>query len=57
MPQNADRPDVHNNEIDVSLAALGLCGMTHLYTGHVCRLPERHPGGCDFVHRRDIRTG
>jgi hypothetical protein len=27
--------------------------MTHLATGRVCLLPERHPGSCDFRYRQN----
>lgn len=48
-PIAGTRPDVHNCAVDESVAAHRLCGVTHLATGHVCLLPERHAGGCDFV--------
>ncbi|CAN5610825.1 hypothetical protein BH10ACT8_BH10ACT8_18240 [soil metagenome] len=42
------RIDVHNIEIDESLAAQHLCGNQHLDTGDRCALAERHAGGCSF---------
>ena len=44
-----ERLDVHNASIDGSAAALGLCGMTDLHTGRVCRSPGQHHGGCEFT--------
>jgi hypothetical protein len=43
------RPDLHNSEVDEAAAARRLCGMTFLNNGHICMLPERHAGGCEFV--------
>lgn len=45
------RLELHNIEIDQTAAALHRCGTTHLPTGRVCMLPERHPGGCQFTER------
>ena len=45
----APRLDIHNNATDESAAAQHQCGMRHLATGRICRLPERHPGGCRFT--------
>lgn len=53
---DAERLDAHNSEVDESLAARHLCGTTHLSTGHVCRLTERHTGGCDFVSPTERST-
>jgi hypothetical protein len=52
-PQAVPRPrlELHNHQIDESVAASHRCGMTHLPTGRVCLLPERHPGGCQFSDR------
>jgi hypothetical protein len=45
------RRDLHNISVDSSLAAEGLCGLTHLPTGRVCRLPYLHAGPCDLRPR------
>lgn len=45
------RLELHNSEIDQTAAALHRCGTTHLPTGRVCMLPERHRGGCQFTER------
>jgi hypothetical protein len=45
------RLELHNHQIDQRVAATHRCGMTHLATGRVCLLPERHPGGCQFTDR------
>lgn len=47
------RDEGHNPAINTAAAAAHRCGMTHLATGRVCLLPERHPGSCDFRHRQD----
>ncbi len=41
----------HLTHVDTGVASAGLCGETHLATGRVCVLPERHTGGCHFVDR------
>jgi hypothetical protein len=46
------RLELHNHQIDQTVAASHRCGNTHLPTGRVCLLPERHPGGCQFTDRR-----
>jgi len=53
MPPIVPRPrlELHNLHIDQTVAATHLCGMTHLPTGRVCLLPERHNGGCQFTER------
>lgn len=50
QPPTADdaRLDLHNSEVNDLAAELHRCGMTHLASGQVCTLPERHSGGCDF---------
>jgi hypothetical protein len=45
------RLELHNIEIDQTAAAMHRCGTTHLPTGRVCMLPERHRGGCQFTER------
>ncbi|HEY3087995.1 MAG TPA: hypothetical protein VGJ59_08035 [Jatrophihabitantaceae bacterium] len=45
------RLGLHNIEIDQTAAAMHRCGTTHLPTGRVCMLPERHRGGCQFTER------
>ena len=46
-----ERLEIHNIEVDVAAAGQHLCGTVHLPTGRVCRLPERHRGGCQFTYR------
>ena len=46
-----ERLEIHNIEVDVAAAGQHLCGTLHLPTGRVCRLPERHRGGCQFTDR------
>jgi hypothetical protein len=48
------RLELHNHQIDESVAESHRCGMTHLPTGRVCLLPERHAGGCQFTDRRSV---
>jgi hypothetical protein len=40
------RRDLHNTSIDFDLAVAGRCGFTHIPSGRVCQLPDRHPGPC-----------
>lgn len=49
------RLDLHNLNVDFDAASRGLCGFTHLASGRVCRLPNRHAGACQFGvdHHRD----
>jgi hypothetical protein len=49
----AARDESHNTQINTAAAQAHRCGMTHLATGRVCLLPERHPGSCDFRHRQN----
>ena len=44
----ADPSPESNASIDDDAAAAHLCGMTHLPTGRVCRLPARHHESCEF---------
>lgn len=44
------RLDLHNSNIDYTVALAGQCGFTHLDTGRVCHLLHRHPGPCE-LHR------
>lgn len=44
-----ERTDLHNSEIDETLAADHRCGMRNLATGAECHLSARHAGGCQFV--------
>ena len=46
------RLDLHNISINFAAASAGRCGFTHLDTGRVCRLPHRHPGGCELQNQR-----
>lgn len=47
------RDEVHNSEINTVAAQAHRCGMTHLATGRICLLPERHRGSCDFSQQQD----
>lgn len=38
-----------NPSIDDDAADENQCGMTHLATGRVCRLPARHRESCEFT--------
>ena len=50
------RAESHNSQINTAAAQAHRCGMTHLASGRVCLLPERHPGSCDFRQRQnDVR--
>jgi hypothetical protein len=42
-------PQIHNSETNSAVAQENLCGMTHLASGGICRLPARHPGSCEFI--------
>jgi len=46
------RDEVHNSEINTLAAQAHRCGMTHLATGRICLLPERHRGSCDFSQQQ-----
>lgn len=46
----------HNSSVDERLVDLGLCGQTHLPSGHMCVLTARHSGGCVFVAREQAET-
>ncbi|HEY0166518.1 MAG TPA: hypothetical protein VGB75_05690 [Jatrophihabitans sp.] len=47
------RAESHNSQINTAAAQAHRCGMTHLATGRICLLPERHPGSCDFQQRQN----
>ncbi|HEV2886633.1 MAG TPA: hypothetical protein VGX49_06970 [Jatrophihabitans sp.] len=47
------REESHNSQINTAVAQAHRCGMTHLASGRVCLLPERHPGSCDFRQRQN----
>jgi hypothetical protein len=47
------RDESHNSEINTVAAQAHRCGMTHLATGRICLLPERHRGSCDFSQQQD----
>ena len=47
------RAESHNSQINTTAAQAHRCGMTHLATGRICLLPERHPGACDFQQRQN----
>jgi hypothetical protein len=49
----AARDESHNTQINTTAAQAHRCGMTHLATGRVCLLPERHSGSCEFEHRQN----
>jgi hypothetical protein len=42
------RRDLHNTGINAAAAIAGQCGFTHVASGRVCHLPQRHPGPCDL---------
>lgn len=46
----------HNSEINTTAALAHRCGMTHLASGRLCLLPERHAGSCDFVQPSDVES-
>jgi hypothetical protein len=43
------RPEVHNSDVDETVAEMGACGQVHLQSGRTCTLEHRHQGSCDFV--------
>src|SRR3954454_14849004 len=45
---SSDRRDLHNAAVDVEAALAGRCGFTHLPSGRVCLLPQRHRHDCRF---------
>lgn len=47
------RDESHNTQINTVAAQAHRCGMTHLATGRICLLPERHSGSCDFRHQQN----
>jgi hypothetical protein len=47
------RAEGHNTQINTAAAQAHRCGMTHLASGRICLLPERHAGSCDFQQRQD----
>jgi len=51
-----ERLEIHNIEVNTAVAVAHRCGMTHIATGRVCLLPERHLGGCDFRDPADLRS-
>jgi hypothetical protein len=53
VPSGAVRDESHNTQINTAAAKAHRCGMTHLATGRICLLPERHSGSCDFRHRQN----
>ncbi len=50
------REESHNSEINTVAAQAHRCGMTHLASGRLCLLPERHPGSCDFRHPDEVHS-
>lgn len=58
VPAEADSAPLvsHNSEINTTAAMAHRCGMTHLASGRLCLLPERHPGSCDFVEPADVEA-
>lgn len=52
-PSDSVRVESHNSQINTAAAQAHRCGMTHLATGRICLLPERHPGSCDFQQRQN----
>jgi hypothetical protein len=53
VPPAATRDESHNTQINTAAAQAHRCGMTHLASGRICLLPERHSGSCDFQHRQN----
>ena len=47
--RSGERIDVHNTNVNEAAARAGRCGMVHLPTGRMCRLPSLHEGACDFA--------
>ena len=47
----AERPDLHNGEVDECIAVLGLCGTIHLPSGRLCLRHQHHEGSCQFRSR------
>ena len=47
------RVEGHNSEINTAAAQAHRCGMTHLASGRICLLPERHSGSCDFTWQQN----
>lgn len=52
-PSGTARVESHNTQINTAAAEAHRCGMTHLASGRICLLPERHPGSCDFTNRQN----
>lgn len=52
-PPGQVRAESHNSQINTAAAQAHRCGMTHLASGRICLLPERHPGSCDFQQRQN----
>lgn len=52
-PTGPVREESHNTQINTAAAQAHRCGMTHLASGRICLLPERHSGSCDFQHQQD----
>jgi hypothetical protein len=52
-PSGTARDESHNTQINTAAAQDHRCGMTHLASGRICLLPERHPGSCDFTNRQN----
>ncbi len=46
------REESHNAQINTAAAQSHRCGMTHLASGRICLLPERHSGSCEFRERQ-----
>ena len=57
LHRHTDTPrlDIHNAQVNTAAAMRHLCGMTHLASGRLCLLPERHSGPCDFCVPTDTR--
>jgi hypothetical protein len=45
----SERIDVHNTNVNEAAARAGRCGMVHLPTGRMCRLPPLHEGACQLA--------
>lgn len=44
------RLDLHNADVDETVASMNLCGRKDLKTGRVCSLPARHRGCCQLIY-------
>ena len=52
-PMSGGALDLHNVSIDFAAANDGRCGFTHLDSGRVCLLSDRHRGPCQLQDRHE----